>query len=197
MISRSMTFTYRLKFVYLKEHFNLAWMYLLTATMAKDAKMRTLFFPPYFLTHFLSYTDSSYQAERLKWKDDQTWLWNLDGEYIIFSLCCKTHRQSLAKDNTCIHKSAPRICVCVHTCMDLHTTQGSTALLFLIRKAFAKWTGCLQSVALLPAWKLLFPVLVKNRRHKERISVKAILLTFCNRLLVMCICRCLKVVISC
>lgn len=93
--------------VFKREHCNLAPTYLLTATMAKDAEMRTLFLQ----MHGLQLPSQKASRGRMT----KLLIWNLHGEYTSFSLCCNTYRQSQAKDNTRAHKLVPCICVCVQT----------------------------------------------------------------------------------
>lgn len=152
MTSSSTTFTCcRLKTVFLRESTaTSAAPSSAAATVAEDAEMRTL---------FQLHTVQLPSQKACKWKDDQTW--SLGGECTIFSLHCNTHRQSLAKDNTCMHNLVP----CVHTHIYMYThQQWSAALLLLIRKVCAKRVECLQTLGLLPAWNFFISCSYKNQK---------------------------------
>lgn len=103
--------------VFKREHCNLAPTYLLTATMAEDAEMRTLF-PQ---MHGLRLPSQKVSRGRMT----KLLTWNLHGEYTSFSLCCNTYRQSQAKDNTCAQISSMHLCVCA----DVHIHMNSDQLL--------------------------------------------------------------------
>lgn len=145
-------------------------------------------------TLFQLHTVQLPSQKALKWKDDQTG--SLGGEYTILGLHCNTHRQSLAKGNTCMHNLVP--CVHTHTYICIHINSGQALSCSSLGRSVPRG---LSVYKLLGSYQhetfFLFPVVIKTRRHQERIPAKAVLLTFWNHLLVMCVCRCLKAVISC
>lgn len=100
--------------VFGREHGNLAPTYLLTATMAEDAEMRTLF-PQLHRPQLPSWKAPNGRMTKLL-------MWNLSGEYTVSSLCCNTHRQSLAKDNTCVHRLV--LCICGSVQMYVYMSSG-------------------------------------------------------------------------
>lgn len=173
--------------VFKREHCILAPMYSVTATTAEDAKMRTLFpqLPKL----------QSPSPKALSGRMTKLLTWNLGGEYTGFSLCCNTRRQSLAKDNTRTHKLVPCICVCVHTYMYMNS-----ARLLSCSSLGKPVPSELNVYNLLRSYQhetFLFPALIKNRSPKRNPFLMSILLAFWNHLLVMCVRRCSKAVISC
>lgn len=186
MTSSSTTFTCcRLKTVFLRESTaTSAAPSSAAATVAEDAEMRTL---------FQLHTVQLPSQKACKWKDDQTW--SLVGECTIFSLHCNTHRQSLAKDNTCMHNLVP--CVHTHIYVCIHINSGQLLSCSSLGRSVPRELNVYKLLGSYQHETFLFLVVIKTRRHKERIPAKAVLLTFWNHLLVMCVCRCLKAVISC
>lgn len=143
--------------VFKKEHYSLAPTDLLTAAMAKDVQWEH---------DFLSCRLKLLRQKASRGRMTKLLTWTLGVEYTGFSLCCNTHRRSLAKKNMCTHRLVPCICasVYIHTCTLVNCSPVPR------QKACAKRVECLWSLCTLTSTKLLFPVLVKNRRQGKDFS---------------------------
>lgn len=87
--------------VFTKEHCSLAPVDLLTAAMAEDVQWEH---------DFLSCRLQLLRQKASRGRMTKLLTWVLGGEYTGFRLCRNTHRQSLAKENTCMQRLVPRIC---------------------------------------------------------------------------------------
>lgn len=106
---------------------------------------------------FLIYTDCSYQVERLRvegWSN--CWCETWGGGYTAFILCCNTHKQSLAKDNTCRKEAAASVHVYIYT--------KSSQLLSCSSRGVCQVSWMPMTSCTLKSRQHFFPALVKKKK---------------------------------